>query len=111
MSNKNEGSAAGKSNAAPPPPPPPPPPRSSGTKRPSTPSKTAICPVCKRNMYHDKALNGHIRWHTAEEREAAGVGTARALANAIVVEEPEVTKRAKLPDLNRSPPPEDGDQA
>ncbi|KAI3826462.1 hypothetical protein L1987_00510 [Smallanthus sonchifolius] len=110
MSNKSEGSAAAKSNAAPPPPP-----SSSGTKRPSTPvkpkEKTAICPVCKRNMYHDKALNGHIRWHTAEEREAAGVGTSRALANAIVVEEQEVTKRAKVPDLNRSPPPENGDQA
>ncbi|KAD5803394.1 hypothetical protein E3N88_14754 [Mikania micrantha] len=91
-----------------PPPPPSPPPGSAGTKRPMMPKeKSVICPVCNRNMYHEKALNGHIRWHTAQEREAAGLGTARSLASTVVVEEQDAPKRAKVPDLNRSPPPED----
>ncbi|KAJ0623574.1 putative transcription factor C2H2 family [Helianthus annuus] len=94
------------SSSAPPPLPPPPPPPQSGTKRPLTPKskekeKMSICPICNKNLCHEKALNGHIRWHTAEER-------AKTFAATVTVEEQE-PKRFKVPDLNRSPPPEDGD--
>ncbi|KAK1411950.1 hypothetical protein QVD17_32831 [Tagetes erecta] len=114
VNNSGSGSETGSNPTPPPqPPPPPPPPPSSSTKRPTTPAKpkqrSSVCPVCKRNLYHERALNGHIRWHTVEEREAAGISIARALASAVVVEEPEAVKRAKVPDLNRSPPPEDGE--
>ncbi|MFS7900796.1 putative transcription factor C2H2 family [Helianthus anomalus] len=75
-------------------------------------SKSAICLVCKRDLCHEKALNGHIRWHTQQEREAAGIGNAKAVASASVVirdanvRKPETSKPVKLPDLNKSPPRE-----
>ncbi|KAK1411949.1 hypothetical protein QVD17_32830 [Tagetes erecta] len=115
VNNNTVVSSAGGSNPIPPaapPPPPPPPPPSGGNKRPLTPSKTkenksGICPICNRNLYHEKALNGHVRWHTAAEREAAGIGPSKSTR----VEEQDDPKRIKVPDLNRSPPPEDGEAA
>ncbi|KAI3683557.1 hypothetical protein L1987_84065 [Smallanthus sonchifolius] len=108
-------------NTTPPPPSssttPPPPPIASGSrnKRPMTSTKSSICPVCKKDLCHEKALNGHMRWHSLEEREAAGIGIARALASGVVVVRNEDVrvqdscKRAKVPDLNYLPPPEDED--
>ncbi|MFS7988120.1 putative transcription factor C2H2 family [Helianthus anomalus] len=81
-------------------------------------SKSAICRVCKRDLCHEKALNGHIRWHTQEEREAAGIGNAKVVASASIVigdadvpKSPESSKPFKLPDLNKSPPREEDKDA
>ncbi|KAL4572616.1 hypothetical protein LXL04_019396 [Taraxacum kok-saghyz] len=75
-------------------------------------TKSVICPICKKDMCHEKALCGHIRWHTQEERLAASIAIARALSSNVVVsgngdEDEGPSKKYKLPDLNKSPPPEE----
>ncbi|KAL7587056.1 hypothetical protein Lser_V15G39727 [Lactuca serriola] len=105
--------ASSSTNLPPPPTPTPTPPTPSadgillGTAR-----RPVICPICKKDMYHEKALCGHIRWHTQEERLAASRDIARALSANVVSGqrgdgEQGPSKRFKLPDLNEPPPSED----
>ncbi|KAI3515026.1 hypothetical protein L1887_13775 [Cichorium endivia] len=116
-------SPAVSSTTLPPPPTPPTPPAdrlvtgtssSLGTQRVRR-SKSVICPICKKDMCHEKALCGHIRWHTHEERQAASSDIARALSSNFSSghggEEQGPSKRFKVPDLNKPPPPEEDDGA
>ncbi|KAI3668883.1 hypothetical protein L6452_40100 [Arctium lappa] len=87
-------------------------PSTSGTRK----QKSVICPICKKDMCHEKALCGHIRWHTQAERQAAYTDIARALASNFIsggvhIEHQGSPKRLKLPDLNQPPPPDDDDAA
>ncbi|CAH1433285.1 unnamed protein product [Lactuca virosa] len=108
--------AASSSTTHPPPPTPTPPTPSADRIIIGTARKSVICPICKKDMYHEKALCGHIRWHTQEERLAASRDIARALsANFVSGQrgdgEQGPSKRFKLPDLNHPPPPEDDEGA
>ncbi|GJS42003.1 cell division cycle protein 48 [Tanacetum coccineum] len=78
-----------------------------------TPSKRKVnCPICGRNMHHEKAFCGHIRWHTQEERDAKSGEIQETLALSRQVEEAvEIAKKIKIPDLNKLPQPEDDDDA
>ncbi|CAI9265384.1 unnamed protein product [Lactuca saligna] len=103
--------AASSSTTLPPPPTPTPPTPSADGILLATPRRPVICPICQKDLHHEKALCGHIRWHTHEERLAASREIARALSANFVSRggngEQGPSKRFKLPDLNEPPPPEE----
>nr|GEV58235.1 cell division cycle protein 48 homolog [Tanacetum cinerariifolium] len=77
-----------------------------------SPSRKVNCPICGRNMHHEKAFCGHIRWHTQEERDAKSGEIQETLALSRQVEDAvEIAKKIKIPDLNKLPQPEDDDDA
>merc|ERR1712137_113354 len=85
----------------------------SSSNPPLTPSKRkdVFCPICNKNMFHEKAFCGHIRWHTQAQRDANSAEIQRTLALSRQVDEAvRVAKKIKIPDLNELPKPEDDDE-
>ncbi|GJX01337.1 phospholipid-transporting ATPase 2 isoform X1 [Tanacetum coccineum] len=74
-----------------------------------TPSKRKVgCSICKRNMHHEKAFCGHIRWHMREERDANIAEIAETLALRRHAEEVVlIAKKIKISDLNEVLQPDD----
>lgn len=75
------------------------------------PKRSTICHICNKEMYHEKALYGHRRWHTSEERELARqVASEDATSVVVGANEGEgSSKRMEIPDLNHPPPSDDLD--
>merc|ERR1711874_376497 len=72
--------------------------------------KDVQCPICLKNLYHEKAVCGHIRWHTQGERDAKSVQIQRTLALSRQVDDAvHIAKKIKIPDLNEVWKPEDDD--
>ena len=63
-----------------------------------------ICPICRRDMCHKKAFNGHLRWHSLEERRNYSQEIKSLLASSNEVQETvQVSENKELLDLNKTP--------
>ena len=62
------------------------------------------CPICRRDMYHKNAFNGHLRWHTPLERSNYSQEIKSLLASSKEVQETvQVSENKELLDLNKTP--------
>ena len=63
-----------------------------------------ICPMCRRDLCHKKAFNGHLKWHTAEVRSNYSQEIKAVLASSNEVQETvQVSKIKNDFDLNKTP--------